>query len=63
MNLLDNNQSGFRPNRSKADATQIIVRIEEDISDLIKRRGTNENTDPAGHSLDLKKASLHCGRF
>ena len=56
MKLLDNNQSGIRLNRSTADATQIIFRIEEDTSDLIKRRGTTEDTDPTGRLLDLKKA-------
>ena len=38
MGLTDENQCGFRPGRSTADATQIRVRMEEDAEDLRKRR-------------------------
>ena len=38
LGLLDENQSGFRPGRSTPDASQIIMRIQEDVTDLVKRR-------------------------
>ena len=31
LNLLDENQSAFRPNRSTTDATQVLIRIQEDM--------------------------------
>ena len=37
MNLLDDNQNGFRPGRSTADSTQIMMRIQEDMEDLLKK--------------------------
>ena len=51
LGLTDDNQNGFRPGRSTADATQIEIRIEEDTEDLGKRRrqrGEEEEkeTDP-----------------
>ena len=38
LGLLDENQAGFREGRSTADATQVITRIQEDISDYKRRR-------------------------
>lgn len=58
--LLDENQSGFRPGRSTADASQIIMRIQEDVTDLVKRRRRvnepSDNKDPEARLLDLTKA-------
>ncbi len=34
LKLLDDEQAGFRKERSMADATQKMVRIQEDVSDL-----------------------------
>ena len=62
MGLTDDNQNGFRPGRSTADATQILVRIEEDVEDLNKRRRRqgrmeeNGDGDPVARLLDLRKA-------
>ena len=61
MNLTDDNQNGFRPGRSTTDATQVIIRIEEDTQDLRKRRrkkGEEEERDgdPLARLLDLRKA-------
>ena len=61
MKLTDENQSGFRAGRSTADATQVMVRLEEDAEDLRKRRrrrGEEEESgsDPVARLLDLKKA-------
>ena len=36
--LVDDYQCGFRPGIVTADATQIFIRMKEDIDDLIKRR-------------------------
>ena len=35
MNLLDDDQAGFRKNRSTADVKQIMFRIQEDTRDLL----------------------------
>ena len=61
MGTLDENQNGFRENRSTADTTQILTRIQEDTDDLRKRRrlgGRDQQTplDPEARLLDLKKA-------
>ena len=61
MDLLDDDQAGFRKGRSTADGTQIILRIEEDTVDLRARlRARNMDIDeeemPAGRLLDLRKA-------
>ena len=37
INLVDDDQAGFRQNRSTADITQIMFRIQEDTKDLLKR--------------------------
>lgn len=64
MNLVDDNQCDFRPGRSTADATQIMVRIEEDTEDLRRRiqiggDPNNNNVEietPEARLLDLRKA-------
>ena len=58
VELVDENQNGFRPGRSNADATQVFVRIQEDVNDLRKRRlaGEEEVEDPEARLLDLRKA-------
>ena len=61
MGLTDENQCGVRPGRSTADATQIMVRMEEDAEDLRKRRRRREEEeeredDPVARLLDLRKA-------
>ena len=38
LGLLDENQAGFREGRSTADATQLITRIQEDVSGYKRRR-------------------------
>ena len=37
LKLLDDDQSGFRRGRSTADATQIMIRIQEDTTDFRRR--------------------------
>ena len=70
--LVDENQCGFRPGRSTADATQVLVRIQEDVTDLRRRqarereRGNDDGNDendvnnnevyPVARLLDLRKA-------
>ena len=39
LNLMDENQWGFREGRSTADVTQVIVRMKEDADDYAKRVG------------------------
>ena len=63
MGLLDDNQAGFRQGRSTADATQVMVRIQEDVGDYQKRRGIHTETaerreeqKPLAKLLDLRKA-------
>ena len=61
LELLDDNQSGFRKGRSTADATQIMIRIQEDTEDLRKRlEAKGEELDvgeqPVARLLDLRKA-------
>ena len=57
--LLDDNQAGFRKGRSTADATQILMRLQEDGVDLRKRGGAGAGQDdfvPSARLLDLRKA-------
>ena len=61
LQVLDENQSGFRPGRPTADASQIFIRIREDVEDLRRRRiragiSVEANTDPEARLLDLTKA-------
>ena len=53
LSLTDDNQNGFRPGRSTADATLIMMRIEEDTEDLRKRRrrGGEEEEQSGGTRL------------
>ena len=61
INLLDENQAGFGKGRSTADATQIVICIQED--SLILQNALDEQSEPRDNSeqpqaylLDLKKA-------
>ena len=61
LGLLDENQAGFRRGRSTADVTQMMVRIEEDVSDMKRRvqeygRVMDEDEWPVARLLDLRKA-------
>ena len=61
LRLLDENQAGFRKGRSTADIVQIMVRIEEDTTDLKRRivkHDINMNGEnlPEARLLDLTKA-------
>ena len=63
LGLVDDNQCGFRPGRATADATQIFIRMKEDMDDLEKRRRLREEDtprdeppDPEARLLDLRKA-------
>ena len=61
LSLLDENQAGFRKGRSTADVTQMLVRMEEDVSDLKRRVNEHEcemdeNEWPVARLLDLRKA-------
>ena len=57
MKLLDDNQAGFRKGRSTADATQIMMRLQEDGVDLRKRGGAGQDEFiPSARLLDLRKA-------
>ena len=54
LSLLDENQAGFRADRSTADATQIFVRINEDIKQYQRSRNVTDNAEAI--LLDLRKA-------
>ena len=59
VGVLDDNQAGFRQGRSTADATQMMVRMQEDAVDLRKRAGVDGLSDedtPTARLLDLRKA-------
>ena len=62
LGLLDENQADFRKGRSTADVVQVMVRMEEDVSDCKRRMNTegaremNENDWPCARLLDLRKA-------
>ena len=59
MQLLDDDQQGFRKTRSTADATQMMVRLKEDAKDLKRRKQDGELEDKdtiAARLLDLKIA-------
>ena len=61
MELFDDDQSGFRKGRSTADATQVMIRIHEDATDLKQRQevqGQVQDVDmePVARLLDLRKA-------
>ena len=55
---LDENQAGFRQGRSTADATQIFVRIQEDVKvvrNMEERNNDGEERKEMAILLDLKK--------
>ena len=58
--ILDNNQSAFRPGRSTAVATQVIIRIQEDMQYIRPRHtatnSTEDENEPEGRLLHLEKA-------
>lgn len=62
LELLDENQAGFRKGRSTADVTQMMVRIHEDVEDGRRRENEgrmtemNEDDWPTARLLDLRKA-------
>ena len=61
LKLIDDDQAGFRKNRSTCDVTQMMYRIQEDTKDLIKRADAaditiEEGEMPGARLLDLKKA-------
>ncbi len=61
LNLFDDDQSGFRKDRSTADATQVMVRIQEDTADLRRRKEARgevieDGEVPVARLLDLRKA-------
>ena len=61
LGLLDEEQAGFRKGRSTADVTQIMVRIQEDCVDLLRRTQAKgepipEDELPTARLLDLRKA-------
>ena len=61
MNLLDENQGGFRKGRSTADVTQIFMRIQEDsvmMQNALDGQGqpTDCSVQRQAFLLDWKKA-------
>ena len=63
LELLDENQAGFRSGRSTADVVQIMVRIQEDVVDCKRRvneyareEQMGEDEWPSARLLDLRKA-------
>ena len=61
VELLDDEQAGFRSKRSTADITQMMYRIQEDARDLYKRAEAKgeeieEGDKPTARLLDLRKA-------
>ena len=57
LGLLDDNQAGFRSGRSTADVVQMMVRMNEDVEDCMRRvSDVNENEWPVARLLDLRKA-------
>ena len=56
IGALDENQNGFRKNRSTADATQTIIRIDEETSRVLGRSNRPDPRRPGAVLLDIKKA-------
>ena len=68
LNLLDEEQAGFRKGRSTADVTQIMVRIQEDSVDLKRRAEAagveiEDDDKPAARLLDLRKAYPRVNKY
>ena len=63
LDLLDENQAGFRKGRSTADVVQIMMRMQEDVTDCKRRVNEGEEGEdvsedewPYARLLDLRKA-------
>lgn len=57
LGLLDDNQAGFRSGRSRADVVEIMVRMQEDVEDCMRRvNDVSEYEWPVARLLDLRKA-------
>ena len=57
LDLLDDNQAGFRAGRSTADVVQMMVRVQEDVDDCMRRvKDASEYEWPVARLLDLRKA-------
>ena len=57
LGLLDDNQAGFRSGRSTADVVQMMVRMQEDVEDCMRRVDeVSEHEWPVARLLDLRKA-------
>ena len=68
LGLLDEEQAGFRKGRSTADVTQIMVRIQEDCVDLMRRvqakgESIQEDNLPTARLLDLRKAYPRVNKY
>merc|ERR1712122_413337 len=55
MGLMDDNQQGFRENRSTADAAQMFIRIHEEASAVVDET-CKKDDDPVATLLDITKA-------
>ena len=55
MNLIDDNQQGFRTGRSTADATQCFIRIHEEAQGTVDP-SVKQPEDPVATLLDITKA-------
>ena len=63
MELLDDDQAGFCSGRSPEDATQVMMRMQEDGVDLRKRgRAGQGGFVPSARLLDLRKAYPHVNK-
>ena len=61
VDILDDNQVGFRRGRSTADVVQVMARLEEDVEDLRRSvlagsRDLDQGDWPEARLLDLRKA-------
>ena len=57
LDLLDDNQAGFRKGRSTADVVQMMVRVNEDVEDCMRRVDDVSAYEwPEARLLDLRKA-------
>ena len=68
LDLMDDELAGFRKGRSTADVAQIMIRIQEDATDLRNRitaeGGTIPEDDlPSARLLDLRKAYPRVNKF
>ena len=68
MELLDEEQAGFRKGRSTIDVTQIMFRIKEDVTDLkrrlaVKGEAIPDDDKPSARLLDLRKAYPRVNKY